>query len=153
MILSAVSPCQNRLCYTIIRCRINKKTQGGSYMSAIVIKGARTGNLKNIDATIPKQQFVVLTGVSGCGKSTLAIDTLFQECQRRYLEAMGMQGIQKPKLDSLSGGSPAILITAGHSVNNPRSSLGTMSNIYTDLRMLYEKLSARRCPICHEINR
>ena len=71
-------------------------------MSAIVIKGARTGNLKNIDATIPKQQLVVLTGVSGCGKSTLAIDTLFQECQRRYLEAMGMQGIQKPKLDSLS---------------------------------------------------
>ena len=63
-------------------------------MSAIVIKGARTGNLKNIDATIPKQQLVVLTGVSGCGKSTLAIDTLFQECQRRYLEAMGMQGIQ-----------------------------------------------------------
>ncbi|PXX76180.1 ATP-binding cassette domain-containing protein [Dielma fastidiosa] len=120
-------------------------------MSAIIIKGARTGNLKNIDATIPKQQLVVLTGVSGCGKSTLAIDTLFQECQRRYLEAMGMQGIQKPKLDSLSGGSPAILITAGHSVNNPRSSLGTMSNIYTDLRMLYEKLSARRCPICHEL--
>lgn len=119
-------------------------------MKDIILKGVRVGNLKNIDVCIPKNKLVVLTGVSGSGKSTLAIDTLFQECQRRYLEAMGMQGIQKPEIDSLSNCSPALLITAGHGVHNPRSSLGTLSNIYTDLRMIYEKLSSRRCPICHQ---
>lgn len=119
-------------------------------MKDILLKGVRVGNLKNIDVRIPKNKLIVLTGVSGSGKSTLAIDTLFQECQRRYLEAMGMQGIQKPKLDSLSNCSPALLITAGQGAHNPRSSLGTLSNIYTDLRMVYEKLSSRRCPICNE---
>lgn len=119
-------------------------------MKDILLKGVRVGNLKNIDVHIPKHKLVVLTGVSGSGKSTLAIDALFQECQRRYLEAMGMQGIQKPEIDSLSNCSPAVLITAGQGVHNPRSSLGTLSNIYTDLRMIYEKLSIRRCPICHK---
>lgn len=119
-------------------------------MKDILLKGVRVGNLKNIDVRIPKNKLIVLTGVSGSGKSTLAINTLFQECQRRYLEAMGMQGIQKPKLDSLSNCSPALLITAGQGAHNPRSSLGTLSNIYTDLRMVYEKLSSRRCPICNE---
>lgn len=119
-------------------------------MKDIQLKGVRVGNLKNIDVCIPKNKLIVLTGVSGSGKSTLAIDTLFQECQRRYLEAMGMQGIQKPELDALSNCSPALLIAAGQGIHNPRSSLGTLSNIYTDLRMIYEKLSIRRCPICHE---
>lgn len=119
-------------------------------MKDILLKGVRVGNLKNIDVRIPKYKLVVLTGVSGSGKSTLAIDTLFQECQRRYLEAMGMQGIQKPDIDSLSNCSPALLISSGSGVHNPRSSLGTLSNIYTDLRMIYEKLSIRCCPICHE---
>lgn len=119
-------------------------------MNDILLKGVRVGNLKNIDVRIPKHKLVVLTGVSGSGKSTLAIDTLFQECQRRYLEAMGMQGIQKPDIDSLANCSPALLITSRQSVHNPRSSLGTLSNIYTDLRMIYEKLSYRECPHCHQ---
>jgi excinuclease ABC subunit A len=112
-------------------------------VSNIIIKGAKEGNLKDISLEIPRNKLVVLTGLSGSGKSTLAIDTIFNECQRQYLEAMGMQGIQKPKVDSIRNVSPAILITQNEYSNNPRSSVGTVTDIYTDLRMIYEKLSKR----------
>lgn len=74
----------------------------------MTVKGARENNLKNLSVTIPKNKLIVVTGPSGSGKSTLALDTLFNECQRQYLESMGMQGINKPKVDSISGLSPAI---------------------------------------------
>jgi excinuclease ABC subunit A len=115
----------------------------------IIIKGAKEGNLKNISLEIPKNKLVVFTGLSGSGKSTLAIDTIFHECQRQYLEAMGLQGINKPKVDSIRNLSPSILITQNTYNKNPRSSVGTVTDIYTDLRMIYEKLSKRTCPSCN----
>lgn len=121
-------------------------------MNNIIIKGAREGNLKDISLEIPRNKLVILTGVSGSGKSTLAIDTIYQECQRQYLEAMSYQGIQKPDVDSIKNLSPAITITQTEYNKNPRSSVGTSTDIYTSLRMIYEKLGKRSCPSCnHEI--
>lgn len=118
-------------------------------MEKIIVKGAREGNLKDIYLEIPRNKLIVFTGLSGSGKSTLAIDTIFQECQRQYLEAMGLQGINKPKIDSISNVSPSIMITQNEYNKNPRSSVGTVTDIYTDLRMIYEKLSKRNCPNCN----
>lgn len=114
----------------------------------IRITGAREGNLKNLSVDIPRNALVVLTGLSGSGKSTLAIETLYQECQRQYLEAIGYQGIQKPKVDSVTNLSPAVRITQNAYNRNPRSTVGTVTDIYTELRMVYEKLSQRQCPGC-----
>ena len=116
---------------------------------AIIITHANEGNLKNISLDIPKDKIVVFTGLSGSGKSTLAIDTIYQECQRQYLEAIGYQGIQKPDVESILNLSPAIRISQSETSKNPRSSVGTITNIYTDLRMLYEKLHHRHCPNCN----
>jgi excinuclease ABC subunit A len=120
-------------------------------MSDIIIKGAREGNLKDISLEIPRGKLIVFTGLSGSGKSTLAMDVIFQECQRQYLEAMGLQGINKPKVDFIRNLSPAIMITQSESNKNPRSTVGTLTDIYTDLRMVYEKLSLRVCPHCAEV--
>lgn len=109
-------------------------------MSDISIIGAAEGNLKNISLDIPRNKLVVFTGLSGSGKSTLLINVLYNECQRQYLEAMAFQGIQKPKVERVRGASPAIVITQTDANRNPRSTVGTMSDIYTDLRMVYEKL-------------
>lgn len=116
----------------------------------ILIKGAKEHNLKNIDVSIPKNKLVVLTGPSGSGKSTLAMDTLFNECQRQYLESMGMQGIDKPKFDSIKGLSPAISINQHITNRNPRSSVGTVTDMYTSLRMIFEKLGEQICPSCQK---
>lgn len=118
-------------------------------MENIIIKGAKEGNLKDISLEIPRNKLVVFTGLLGSGKSTLAIDTIYQECQRQYLEAIGYQGIHKPKIDSIRNVSPAVRITENEYSKNPRSSVGTVTNIYTDLRMIYEKLSKRSCPNCN----
>lgn len=120
-------------------------------MSNIIISSAKEGNLKNISLEIPRNKLVVFTGLSGSGKSTLLMDVLFNECQRQYLEAMTLQGIHKPKVDRIRGASPAIAITQNNANSNPRSTIGTMTDIYTDLRMVYEKLGVRRCPYCGEI--
>ncbi|HEX3048311.1 MAG TPA: excinuclease ABC subunit UvrA, partial [Bacillota bacterium] len=120
-------------------------------MSNIVVRGAREGNLKDIALEIPRNQLVVFTGLSGSGKTTLAIDVIFQECQRQYLEAIGLQGINKPKVDFIRNLSPAIMITQIEANKNPRSTVGTLTDIYTDLRMVYEKLALRICPNCHEM--
>lgn len=117
-------------------------------MHKIEIVNAHEGNLRNVSLTLPKEKLIVLTGVSGSGKSTFLIDVLFSECQRQYLEAMGMQGIPKPKVGKVRGASPAIVITQSMANKNPRSTVGTQSDIYTDLRMLYEKLHRRTCPHC-----
>ena len=109
------------------------------------------GNLKDITLAIPRNQLVIFTGLSGSGKSTLAIDVIFQECQRQYLEAIGLQGINKPKIDFIRNLSPAIMITQIEANKNPRSTVGTVTDIYTDLRMVYEKLGVRICPNCNEM--
>lgn len=115
----------------------------------IRIEGAREGNLKDISLSIPKNRLVVFTGLSGSGKSTLLMDVLFTECQRLYLEAMGMQGIRKPDVTRITGASPAVLIPQSPAANlNPRSTVGTVSDLYTELRMLFEKLGVRACPEC-----
>lgn len=120
-------------------------------MSNIIICSAKEGNLKNISLEIPRNKLVVFTGLSGSGKSTLLIDVLFNECQRQYLEAITLQGIHKPKVDRIRGASPAIAISQKGAYSNPRSTVGTMTDIYTDLRMVYEKLGVRMCPYCGEI--
>lgn len=120
-------------------------------MNQITILGANEGNLKNISLEIPKNKLVVFTGLSGSGKSTLLIDVLFNECQRQYLEAMALQGIRKPKVERIRSASPAIVISQTDANKNPRSTVGTMTDIYTDLRMIYEKLGTRTCPYCKEV--
>ena len=117
-------------------------------MSEIVIEHACEGNLKDVTLRIPKNKLVVFTGVSGSGKSTLLLDVLFNECQRQYLEAMGMQGIRKPRVGRVRGASPAVYITQTDANRNPRSTVGTVTDIYTGLRMVYEKLAVRACPHC-----
>ncbi|MGX8850822.1 excinuclease ABC subunit UvrA [Amedibacillus sp. YH-ame10] len=112
---------------------------------------AYEGNLKHISLELPKHKLIVFTGVSGSGKSTLARDVIYNECQRQYLEAMNFQGIHKPKVETMKCVSPSIIITQNTYHKNPRSSLGTITNIYTDLRMIYEKLGERNCPICDEL--
>lgn len=120
-------------------------------MRNIIISHASEGNLKDVTVEIPREKLVVFTGLSGSGKSTLLVDVLMHECQRQYLEAMGMQGIRKPKVESVKNLSPAILITQSDANRNPRSTVGTLTDIYTDLRMLYEKLGIRECPHCNKM--
>ncbi len=117
-------------------------------MSSIQILNAYEGNLKNISLEIPKNQLVVFTGVSGSGKSTLLVDVLFNECQRQFLEALSYQGIHKPHVERVKGASPAIVISQTDRNRNPRSTVGTVTNVYTDLRMVYEKLGVGPCPHC-----
>ncbi|WP_099156701.1 excinuclease ABC subunit UvrA [Virgibacillus ndiopensis] len=116
----------------------------------IIIKGARENNLKNITLSVPKHKLVVLTGPSGSGKSTLAMDTLQRESQRQYMESMGMatDGFSKPKVDSMVGLSPSISVGQHVTNRNPRSTVGTISDMYTYLRLIYEKLGERICPNC-----
>ncbi|GIP33463.1 excinuclease ABC subunit UvrA [Paenibacillus sp. J2TS4] len=120
------------------------------YHNVIEIRGARENNLKNVTLRIPKHKLVVLTGPSGSGKSTLALDTLQRECQRQYMESMGMTSdtIAKPKVDAIIGLSPSISVGQHITNRNPRSTVGTVTDIHTYLRVIYEKLGERDCPHC-----
>ncbi len=117
---------------------------------SIKITGARENNLKNISVEIPKYKLVALTGVSGSGKSSFAMDILQKECQRQYLESMGMvtDGLNKPQVDGIVGLSPSISVGQRVLSNNPRSTVGTYTEILTYLRILYAKLGIRVCPEC-----
>ncbi|RXZ79139.1 excinuclease ABC subunit UvrA [Paenibacillaceae bacterium] len=118
----------------------------------IVIKGARAHNLKNIDVTIPRDKFVVLTGLSGSGKSSLAFDTIYAEGQRRYVESLSAYArqflgqMEKPDVDSIDGLSPAISIDQKTTSRNPRSTVGTVTEIYDYLRLLYARIGKPHCP-------
>ncbi|AOZ93282.1 excinuclease ABC subunit UvrA [Paenibacillus crassostreae] len=118
----------------------------------IVIKGARVNNLKNIDITIPRDRFVVLTGLSGSGKSSLAFDTIYAEGQRRYVESLSAYArqflgqMEKPDVDSIEGLSPAISIDQKTTSRNPRSTVGTVTEIYDYLRLLYARVGHPHCP-------
>jgi excinuclease ABC subunit A len=120
----------------------------------IVIKGARVHNLKNIDLEIPRDQLVVITGVSGSGKSSLAFDTLFAEGERRYLESLAadarqlLEQMEKPDVDSIDGLSPAVAIEQKASLANPRSTVGTITDIYDYLRLLFARVGQPTCAQC-----
>ncbi len=114
----------------------------------IIIQGAYEKNLKQLSLAIPRNQVVVFTGVSGSGKTTLLFDVIFQESQRQYLEAMGVLGFAKPKVASIQHLSPAIHISQTYRNRNPRSTVGTVTDIYTSLRMVYEKIAMRLCDHC-----
>ncbi|MDR3569487.1 MAG: excinuclease ABC subunit UvrA [Syntrophobacteraceae bacterium] len=122
---------------------------------SISIRGARQNNLKNIDLDLPRNSFVVITGVSGSGKSSLAFDTLFAEGQRRYLEALSTYARQAagrlnaPLVDTIDGLSPAIAIEQKGLPNNPRSTVGTLTEVYDYLRLLFAKLGTIFCPTCN----
>lgn len=118
----------------------------------ITIVGARENNLKNISLEIPKNKLVVLTGVSGSGKSTIALKTLQTECTRQYMESLGMVTDEfiKPKVDYIRGLSPAISVSQRNMNRNPRSTVGTMTEVYTYLRLLFSKIGERPCPHCGE---
>ena len=121
-------------------------------MKDIRIQGARTHNLKNIDLTIPREKLVIITGLSGSGKSSLAFDTLYAEGQRRYVESLSayarqfLSMMEKPDVDSIEGLSPAISIEQKSTSHNPRSTVGTVTEIYDYLRLLYARVGEPKCP-------
>jgi len=121
-------------------------------MDEIVIKGARENNLKNVNITLPKDKLIVMTGVSGSGKSSLAFDTIYAEGQRRYVESLSayarqfLGGTEKPDVDSIEGLSPSISIDQKTTSNNPRSTVGTVTEIYDYLRLLYARIGVPICP-------
>src|SRR5881296_3391443 len=120
----------------------------------IVIRGAREHNLKSIDLEIPRDQLVVLTGLSGSGKSSLAMDTIYAEGQRRYVESLSAYArqfvaqMQKPAVDHIDGLSPAIAIEQKNLGHTPRSTVGTVTEIYDYLRILMARLGQLYCPDC-----
>lgn len=120
----------------------------------ISIKGARQHNLKNIDLELPRNKLIVITGLSGSGKSTLAFDTIYAEGQRRYVESLSAYARQflglmdKPDVDSIEGLSPAISIEQKSTSKNPRSTVGTVTEIYDYLRLLFARIGTHHCPKC-----
>ena len=124
-------------------------------MDKLVIKGARENNLKNISLELPKNKLIVMTGLSGCGKSSLAFDTIYQEGQRRFVESLSsyarqfIGGLEKPDVDSIEGLSPAISIDQKSTNHNPRSTVGTVTEIYDYLRVLYSRIGIPHCPTHH----
>jgi len=124
-------------------------------MDEIIIKGARENNLKNVNLTLPKDKLIVMTGVSGSGKSSLAFDTIYAEGQRRYVESLSayarqfLGGTEKPDVDSIEGLSPSISIDQKTTSNNPRSTVGTVTEIYDYLRLLYARIGTPMCPNHH----
>ena len=123
---------------------------------SIIIKGAKVNNLKNIDVTIPRDKLVVLTGLSGSGKSSLAFDTLYAEGHRRFVESLSSYArmflgqMDKPEVDLIEGLSPAIAIDQKTTSKNPRSTVGTVTEIYDYLRLLYARIGIPHCPICNK---
>lgn len=133
----------------------NIELVGDDVMDSIVVKGARENNLKNIDIEIPKNKLVVMTGVSGSGKSSLAFDTIYAEGQMRYVESLSsyarqfLGGTEKPNVDSIEGLSPSISIDQKTTNKNPRSTVGTVTEIYDYLRLLFARVGVPYCPNHH----
>ena len=120
----------------------------------IYIQGAREHNLKNVTLSIPRDKFVVFTGLSGSGKSSLAFDTIYAEGQRRYMESLSSYArqflglMEKPKVELIEGLSPAISIDQKTTSKNPRSTVGTVTEIYDYMRLLYARIGIPHCPVC-----
>ena len=123
-------------------------------MKKIILRGATSNNLKNIDLEIPWYSLSVVTGLSGSGKSSLALDTIHSESRRRYLESMStyarqfLEKIDKPEFDSLEGLPPSICIESRNNIKNSRSTVGTMTEIYDYLRVIFSKIGEIHCPEC-----
>src|SRR6202040_1694525 len=123
----------------------------------IVIKGAREHNLKGISLEIPRNTLTVITGLSGSGKSSLAFDTIYAEGQRRYVESLSayarqfLEQMEKPEVDSIEGLSPAISIEQKTTSKNPRSTVGTVTEIYDYLRVLFARVGVPHCPECGKV--
>src|SRR5512147_2704714 len=121
-------------------------------MDTIRIRGARTHNLQNIDVDLPRDRLIVITGLSGSGKSSLAFDTIYAEGQRRYVESLSsyarqfLSMMEKPDVDHIEGLSPAISIEQKSTSHNPRSTVGTITEIHDYLRLLYARVGTPRCP-------
>ena len=120
----------------------------------LIVRGAREHNLKNIDLELPRDQLIVITGLSGSGKSSLAFDTIYAEGQRRYVESLSAYArqflglMEKPDVDQIEGLSPAISIDQKGASRNPRSTVGTITEIYDYLRLLYARVGVPHCPSC-----
>src|ERR1051325_10729207 len=123
-------------------------------LKRITVHGARQHNLKNIDVEIPRNTFTVITGLSGSGKSSLAFDTIYAEGQRRYVETLSpyarqfLDQMERPEVDSIDGLSPAISIEQKTTSRSPRSTVGTVTEIYDYLRVLYSSVGIAHCPNC-----
>src|SRR5215212_5096143 len=121
---------------------------------SLIIRGAREHNLRNIDVTIPRDKLTVITGLSGSGKSSLAFDTIYAEGQRRYVESLSAYArqflgmMEKPDVDSIEGLSPAISIEQKTAGRNPRSTVGTVTEVYDYLRLLWARVGVPHCPSC-----
>src|SRR5919107_392854 len=140
---------------TIRRPRARNEAHGHAPGSGLIrIRGARTHNLKNVNLDIPRDRLVVVTGLSGSGKSSLAFDTLYAEGQRRYVESLSayarqfLEQMEKPDVESVTGLSPAIAIEQRTTASHPRSTVGTVSEIYDHLRVLFAALGKAHCPRC-----
>ena len=124
----------------------------------LVVHGAREHNLKNVSVTLPRNALICITGLSGSGKSSLAFDTIYAEGQRRYVESLSsyarqfLQMMEKPDVDSIDGLSPAISIDQKTTSRNPRSTVGTVTEIYDYLRLLYARVGKPHCPVCGNAN-
>ncbi len=131
-----------------------KQTSSSDFNGKIVIRGARQHNLKNVDLDLPRNKLIVMTGLSGSGKSSLAFDTIYAEGQRRYVESLSAYARQfiglmdKPDVDKIEGLSPAISIDQKSASHNPRSTVGTVTEIYDYLRLLYARIGLPHCPVC-----
>src|SRR6056297_3229139 len=128
-------------------------------LERLIVKGAEEHNLKQIDIDIPRDKLIVITGLSGSGKSSLAFDTIYAEGQRRYVESLSAYArqflgqMEKPKVEYIEGLSPAISIDQKSTSKNPRSTVGTVTEIYDYLRLLYARVGIPHCPECgHEIS-
>src|SRR6478672_5015304 len=123
-------------------------------LDKLVVRGAREHNLKNVTLEIPRDKMVVITGLSGSGKSSLAFDTIYAEGQRRYVESLSAYArqflglMEKPDVDQIDGLSPAISIDQKSSSRNPRSTVGTVTEIYDYLRLLFARVGTPHCPVC-----
>src|SRR4051812_24575884 len=129
-------------------------------ITKITVRGARQHNLKNVSVEVPRNKFTVITGLSGSGKSSLAFDTIYAEGQRRYVETLSayarqfLDQMERPDVDSIDGLSPSIAIEQKTTSRSPRSTVGTITEIYDYLRLLYSSIGVPHCPQCgHEITR
>src|ERR1700741_5104012 len=127
---------------------------GTAHTAELVVRGARTHNLKNIDLTLPVGKLAIITGVSGSGKSSLAFDTIYAEGQRRYVESLSayarqfLERMEKPDVDGIDGIAPAIAIRQKNTVRNPRSTVGTTTEIHDYMRLLYARIGRTFCRNC-----